>query len=470
MTPAATTLVSRTVALLMCTAAAGALTGCKPGAQQAAAADAPPPLAALPLTGDEAPQVQPGPVAVDLPFARPAPLGPLLDAGDGYAYLDRAYVLNDAFAQAPPDFTFDYADEAPWVWRTDDGFVRMVEFLPYGVRYYYYEPGEDYPFLISDPDYGYAFADGDLVAIYDRDGSLLPPEDLAVRAPLAGRELARAESMFRASHRAPQAVTLASWTARRGQVAADLSRWRGLERHQPAWRTYHQQHLASEQAHFAPERFRRAAETVRLDRQIHDPDGADHAMRVARQAQDIARRAHVNIAMAPRRGPAVGPNAAAARMAMAPAGAEAGPRTPGQERRLAMIERPGGGRGFAPPQPHGLHLARAPPGRMAGAGRPERLAMAQIRAGPRAQFDVRDHAARAGPAAFAGPPRFHPPVEAQVPRPQPSSPHLRIVEAAPGGGGFNPSAAAHANPGGGHPDGGGPPHPPPPRPDHGKHR
>ncbi len=397
----------------------------------------------------------------------------------------------------------------PWVWRTDDGFIRMVEFLPYGARYYYYEPGEDYPFLISDPDYGYAFADGDLVAIYDRDGSLLPPEDLALRAPLAGRELARAQAMFRSSRRGEQPVALASWTTRRSQVASDLGRWRGLESHQPAWRTYHQQHLGSEQVHFAPERFRRAAETARIDRQIHDPDGADHAMRVARQAQDVARRAHVNIAMLPRHGQGAGPNGSPARMAALAAGPPGG-QAVGQERRLAAAQGPAGG---PRPEIEGLQnsrIERAPAGRMAAAEttRTQRLAMAQTRAEPRAQFNVRDRSAPPGPiASFAGPHQraavearaaapapqarhdfapamasrqFQPRVEAAAPRTQPAAaaPHLQIVQAAPHGGGPHASAVphpnaggggGHPNPGGGHPNGGGQPHSAPPHPGDDKH-
>ena len=322
MTPA------RTLGLLLCGASAAVLVcGCKPGAQEASAADAPPPLAALPLADGAAPQTRPAPVAIDLPQARPARLGPLLDPGDGYAYLDRAYFLNEAFNEAPPDYGFAYADEEqPWVWRTDDGFVRIAEFLPYGVRYYYYEPGEDYPFLIRDPDYGYAYADSQLVAVYDSDDTLLPPEDLTLHAPIAGRELARAQAMFRGAGRDPQPVALSGWTSRRTQIASDLSRWRNLESHQSAWRKYHQEHLKPEQAHWSPERFRRAAETARIDRQIHDPDGADHALRTAREAQAIARRAHVAIPTVPRGRQRAGADSGQARMAMSAPGGPAATR------------------------------------------------------------------------------------------------------------------------------------------------
>ena len=400
MTPTAKSLAARTVGLLMCTAAAVALSGCKPGAQQAAAADAPPPLAALPLSGADAPPARLAPVAVDLPYARPARLGPLLDAGDGYAYLDRAYVLNDAFADAPPDYGFDYADdEMPWAWRTDDGFIRVAEFLPYGVRYDYYEPGEDYPFLIRDPDYAYAYADGDLVAIYGPDDALLPPEDLALRAPIAGRELARAQAIFHSAGQGRQPVALDNWTTRRIQIATDLGRWRDQEGRQPAWRRYHQEHQSAEEAHWAPERFRRAVETARLDRQIKDPDGADHAMRIAAQAQDTARRAHVTVATLPHGRPAEVPNPAPTRMAANAPATRRGPEA------------------LAPLEARGPGIERSRPTRLADAeaARPRPLAMAQIGREPRAQFNVHDRADRAAPAALAEP-HLHAAEQIRAPR------------------------------------------------------
>jgi hypothetical protein len=448
---------------LMCGAAAAVLlSGCKPGAQQAAAADAPPPLAALPLTDASSPQSQPGPVAVDLPYAPPARLGPAVPQADDYAYLDRAYFLNDAFGEAPPDYGFYYADdETPWVWETDDGYFRFAEFLPYGVRYYYFAPGYDYPFLIRDPDYAYAFADGDLVGIYDADDDYLPPEDLELHAPIAGREFSRAVAMFRESGRNRQAVTLASWTNRRGQIASNLANWRQLEGHQSAWRSYHQSHLGAEQAHWAPETFRRAAETARVDGQLHDPDGAQHALVQVGHAQDIARKAHVQIAMLPR-----GQGAAAARPTTRMAMNQAVPGRAGREVSLAP-------RGIEGPA-RGLRIERAAPERLATAG-----------GGPnaRAMYNVRSHAADREPAAFAGP-RQRAAVEARAPerrepafaraaparaeahfaRPAQAS-HVQIAQARPdfaprgggGGHGGGPSFSRPANGGGGggHPGGGG---------------
>ncbi len=370
------------VALLCGAAAAGLLSACKPGVDQASAQDAPPPLAALPLTNVSAPQSKPGPLAVDLPYARPSRIGPVLDPGDGYAYLDRAYFLNDAFGEAPPDYAFDYDDETPWAWRTDDGFVRVVEPLPYGDRYYYYQPGDDEPFLIRDPDYAYAYADGDLVAIYDSDGALLPPEDLMLHAPIAGRELARARAMSSgAGERQP--VALAAWTSRRGQVATDLSRWQQLEGRQTAWRRYHEAHLKQEQTHWAPERFRREAEAARALQQVHDPDGAQHAWREARKAGDVARKAHVQIALLPHAATATagGPPARVAMNAASPVrGLEAA--RPGDAPLMAMAARTGARRGS------GVERGGAAGFTTPRHGRPQELAVSSRGLEPRAQFNV----------------------------------------------------------------------------------
>ena len=403
---------AKTLAALMCGASAVLAAGCDSGAQQASAADAPPPLAALPLTDVSAAQARPGPVALDLPSASPARLGPQLDPRDGYAYLDRAYSLNDAFGDAPPDYGFAYANgEEPWIWQTDDGFTRAVEFLPYGARYYYYEPGVAYPFLIRDPDYGYAYADGDLVAVYDADDTLLPPEDLALHAGIAGRELARAQALYRGSRRDSQPVALGAWTSRRVQITSDLGRWRNLQDHQSAWRNYHQEHLRPEQAHWSPERFRRAAKTARIDRQIHDPDGADHALRNARDAQNVARRANVAIITQPH----------------------------GRQVAAEPVEgRSSGQAGRRASELHQMAVADTVPARRLTRGAvhgPERLAMAAVGPRDRAGYDVRVHRGR--PAAELRQAR-HP-----------------FGTSGQGGGGRNAGVAHHAGGGRGH--GAGPP-------------
>ncbi len=90
-----------------------------------------------------------------------------------YAYLDRAYSMGRAFGDAPPDNTYDYDNEQPMVWRSDDGYERVAEELPGGgVRYYYYQAGAGDPYLIQDPDYSYGYEGGERSPSIMRTGSI----------------------------------------------------------------------------------------------------------------------------------------------------------------------------------------------------------------------------------------------------------------------------------------------------------
>lgn len=137
----------------------GLLTGAcnkQPGTSATEAPLVAPPAAALPMaTGAPAP-VAPAPPASALP-PPPAPVGYAPPPpGQRYAYVDRAYSMAQAFGDTPPDYAVDYQGTRPWIWRARNGAYRIVERLPRGERYYYYQPGQDYPFLVQDPDYSYA--------------------------------------------------------------------------------------------------------------------------------------------------------------------------------------------------------------------------------------------------------------------------------------------------------------------------
>jgi hypothetical protein len=132
-----------------------------------AAAAAPAPLAALPLANGSAPASSPAPVASALPPATPVRYA-TMNPGDRYAYLDRAYSLSRTFGDAPPDYTYDYQQQRPLVWRSDDGYQRVAENVPDGnMRYYYYQPGAQQPYLVQDIDYAYGYSNGELTVVYD---------------------------------------------------------------------------------------------------------------------------------------------------------------------------------------------------------------------------------------------------------------------------------------------------------------
>src|SRR5580704_3701525 len=131
--------------------------GCNPAAPGTNETNAAaPPAGALPPVAQAVP-ITLAPAAAALPAAPPPPVGRVTDPRQGYAFADRAWAMSEAFADAPPDYTYDYDGDQPWVWRSQDDSERVVEAVPGGQRYYYYEPGAQTPFFVQDPDYGYGF-------------------------------------------------------------------------------------------------------------------------------------------------------------------------------------------------------------------------------------------------------------------------------------------------------------------------
>ena len=281
--------------MLVLAAAALGVSACKPAPQQADAQNAPPPLAALPLTTDAGAPSAPAPLVNQLPPAPPIRVARTSSPGDRYAYMDRAYYVNQAFADAPPDYAFEDNQVSPWVWRSDDGYTRVVEPLPSGDRYYYYEPGSDRPFLVRDPDYAYGYSNGDLVTVYDSRGQALSDYDVENRSDYAARYFARAALLFALSQHDHHAVARDHWESRRGRIYSDYTSWSDQQAAQPDWRAYHDQHVQDEQAHWAPEMYRRNAEGARFAQQTNDQTAAQRDWQNARQAAQVAQTNHVPI-------------------------------------------------------------------------------------------------------------------------------------------------------------------------------
>jgi hypothetical protein len=259
---------------------------CSRSAQQSAVSEIASPKAALPLTTAEAPPGAPAPTLQELPPAPPARVARLRDEGERYAYADLGYSMGDAFADAPPDYGFDYDGEQPWVWQSDEGAYQVVEPLPEGDRYYYYQPGEDYPFLVRDPEYAYGFDDGQLVVVYDRYGHALGPDEADRRAGMAGRLLLRAAALYAAAHHDPHVgVAQDRWAGRRQSFESDRRSWQTAQEQDPAWRAYDDAHQQDERDRWAEERMRRQAETARVDQTLNDPQGAQRALTQARSEQ-----------------------------------------------------------------------------------------------------------------------------------------------------------------------------------------
>ena len=265
--------------------AAAPLAACSRSAQPD---QAPSPLAALPLSDSSTAPIAPAPPVSALPPAPPLPVRHLANRQDGYAFADRAYALNDAFGDAPPDYGFDYGGTQPWVWRSDDNAMRVAEPLPGGGdRYYYYEPGADYPYLVRDPEYAYGFEDGQLVVIYDHEGRTLPDNDYETRRDYASRFFARGRGLYAQSQQQQQrqAVAQAIWAQRRDRYAAEQQSWANAQANDSDWRDYHAAHDQDQSAQWAAERVRREAEAARFAQSVNDQQTASRDWQAARDAQ-----------------------------------------------------------------------------------------------------------------------------------------------------------------------------------------
>ncbi|HUO11591.1 MAG TPA: hypothetical protein VMU37_02435 [Caulobacteraceae bacterium] len=258
-----------------------ALAGCNQSASNTASAAnvAAAPAGALPLVTAEV-ALTPAPPASQLPPAPPPQIGRVESGADAYAFAERAAEMSQAFADAPPDYTYDDQGVRPWIWRTRDGYERVAEAIPSGERYYYYQPGSDEPFYIQDPDYGYGFDGGVLVVIYDHAGHQLPPD--AARADWAGRYLLRARALYDGAQQQPhEGVSANNWRSRRDEIAAQNSTWAAEQQADPDWRAYHDVHEAQEQAHWQAERLQRMTWAAVADQMINDPARAQRDLQAA---------------------------------------------------------------------------------------------------------------------------------------------------------------------------------------------
>ncbi len=398
-----------------------------------------PQVAALPLeTGPAAPLGEaPPPGGLRGP---PARIATLADYHDAYAYPDLAWGMSWAFGNSPPDYAFYDDGVTPWVWVADDDSECLAEPVPGGERYYYFEPGAYTPFYVQDPSYGYGFANGQLVAIYDRRGREVAPTADPTAAATAGQYLTRARLLRQAASSQPhQAVAAANWNARRGLIAAEHAAFARDAAQDPDWRAYHDRSQAQDRARFAGEAARREAWAAQTDTRLGE---AARAQREQRLAQSIAQGGVPGAAAGIARGratqptvpsQALNPYAEAAPVRTSPAAVHRGPATgPGEQR--AQFARPVQTLHQAPSalQARAEHAPRpslgAPPAARSFAaaptGRPPGMARA---AGEHAS----DAAFRAGAAA----PAPHP---AAAPPPQIAQPHVFHAPAAP------PAPAAHA--------------------------
>src|SRR4029453_4442678 len=89
------------------------------------------PLAACKDDNDRIDAPDPAPLAVldaqaQLPLAPPAPIARSAPER-GSRWAERAYGVQRAVYDSPPDYGFDYGEEEPWVWETADDWAMYAE-------------------------------------------------------------------------------------------------------------------------------------------------------------------------------------------------------------------------------------------------------------------------------------------------------------------------------------------------------
>lgn len=248
-----------------------ALAGCNKSAQDMTAATSSPSPnaspdsglpalpAALPMQTGPASSLTPAPPVAALPVRRAIGLARPPAEREAYAYLDRASDVQDEIGDAPPDYDYRNDDGvSPWVWQTHGGDRRYAEPSSDGYRYYYYQPGAQYPYLVRTHDYSYAYAGAALVAIYALSGALVSPDRYDGYRDQASRYFWRGQQLRQASdQREHRGVNAANWAAQRAQFSAAQANWAADRAQQAEWQAYHAQNDPSQRPGWQQEHQRR---------------------------------------------------------------------------------------------------------------------------------------------------------------------------------------------------------------------
>ena len=235
--------------LLLGTALGGCNQGPAPVAQPSdsgsTAADAAP--ATLPLTTTGPATLVAAPPATALPAGQPMPLRRLANRRQGYGYLDRANYQEEAFADAPPDYSFDQDGVRPWTWASRDGARVITEPVAGGYRTYYYNSGAQEPYLVREPRYSYAYENGALVGVFGQDGTMYDPQAGNEQALAAARYHQRARSLWRNAQEGQRVpVNAHAWGDRRADLSSQRMNWQSHVADNPDWSSWHNDHGAQE--------------------------------------------------------------------------------------------------------------------------------------------------------------------------------------------------------------------------------
>lgn len=158
-----------------------------------------------------------------------------------YGPLDQAYAFIEAIGSSPPDFGFRFDGEDAWGWESQSGDIMLMQRDGDDTIQYFYEPGEDAPYLVRTNAQSYAYADDSLYAAYDSRGGVI-----------AGDENdAQAEEFFHRGIAIYQAAntktgswndTMArDWSSSVGidYTLGNWGGWDGWWRSYPGWQSYY---------------------------------------------------------------------------------------------------------------------------------------------------------------------------------------------------------------------------------------
>lgn len=148
------------------------------------------------------------------------------------APLAHADALWQLIGSAPPDFAFNMDGYEPWAWKLQDGHYILMEDIPLGrsLRSYYFAPGDQLPFLVTDANYSYVIEQGRVVRAYTLGGVLMGPE---VAGPLlaGGSGLAdRGRALRAAAEREHRLIYPGSWADAGYYVDRFQRQWANVRR------------------------------------------------------------------------------------------------------------------------------------------------------------------------------------------------------------------------------------------------
>ncbi|RYG27284.1 MAG: hypothetical protein EON93_20875, partial [Burkholderiales bacterium] len=185
---------------------------------------------------------------------------------ENYALLSLAAVLGSVIGSSPPDYYFEHRGVQPWVWMTEDRYVRYAEPISTGYRYYYYEPGDARPFLVRDPYYSYGYRGDRLVVVYDQHGRVLRSNRALRLRSAAATYYDRGLTLQRASVRTQRyGVAAPLWQDRRNLIISDQRQWERARAQSARWQSQQRRYEQATERRWQGERIARRYAAERFD-------------------------------------------------------------------------------------------------------------------------------------------------------------------------------------------------------------